>query len=127
LLGIDRVHWRDRTHFLAVAARVMRRILVDNARARHYQKRGAGAEKVSFDEALLVSKQHGADLVAIDDALSALAAIDERKSQVVEMRFFGGLTTEETAEVLGVSSDTVLRDWKMAKVWLLREIKRKPR
>jgi RNA polymerase sigma factor (TIGR02999 family) len=124
LVGIDRVHWRDRNHFLAVAARVMRRILVDNARARHYQKRGAGAEKVSLDDALLVSKQHGPELVAIDDALSALAAIDARKSQIVELRFFGGLTAEETAEVLAVSSDTVLRDWKMAKVWLLREIKR---
>jgi len=124
LIDIERVHWKDRAHFFAVAARVMRRILVDSARARRYQKRGGGAATVSLDEALIVTRQYGGDLVALDDALSALAVLDERKSQVVELRFFGGLSVEEAAEVLGVSSDTVQRDWKMAKVWLLREIKR---
>jgi RNA polymerase sigma factor (TIGR02999 family) len=122
LVDIERIHWEDRGHFFAVAARVMRRILVDKARARQYQKRGAGAATISLDEALLVTKQHGPDLVALDEALSSLAAVDERKSQVVELRFFGGLNVEETAAVLGISTDTVLRDWKMAKVWLLREI-----
>jgi len=124
LIDIERVHWQDRAHFLAMAARVMRRILVDSARARRYQKRGGGAENLSLDEAVFVTRQHGPDLVALDDALSALAAIDERKGRVVELRFFGGLTVEETAEALGVSSDTVLRDWNMGKVLLLREIKR---
>ena len=126
LIDIERVHWQDRAHFLAVAARVMRRILVDSARARRYQKRGGGAPMISLDESILVAGDHGSDLVALDDALSALAVMDERKSRVVELRFFGGLSIEETAEVLEISSDTVLRDWKMAKVWLLREIKREP-
>jgi RNA polymerase sigma factor (TIGR02999 family) len=121
---MEPIHWQDRAHFFAVAARVMRRILVDSARARYYQKRGAGAENFSLDEALLVTNRHGPDLVALDDALSALSAMDERKGRVVELRFFGGLSVDETAAVLGVSSDTVLRDWKMAKVWLLRETKR---
>jgi RNA polymerase sigma factor (TIGR02999 family) len=124
LIDIEKIHWQDRAHFFAVAARVMRRILVDRARARKYEKRGGGAAGVSLDEALLVTGQHGPDLVALDDALSALAAMDERKSRVVELRFFGGLSVDETAAALGVSSDTVLRDWKMGKVWLLREIKR---
>jgi RNA polymerase sigma factor (TIGR02999 family) len=100
----------------------MRRILVDAARARGYQKRGGGAPMLSLEEALVVSTQPGADLVALDDALTALAAIDARKSQVVEMRFFGGLSLEETAEALHVSRDTVKRDWRMAKLWLLREM-----
>jgi len=126
LIDIEQVHWQDRAHFLAVAARVMRRILVDSARARRYQKRGGGAPMISLDESILVAGDHGSDLVALDDALSALAVMDERKSRVVELRFFGGLSIEETAEVLEISSDTVLRDWKMAKVWLLREIKREP-
>jgi RNA polymerase sigma-70 factor (ECF subfamily) len=124
LIDIEQIHWQDRAHFFAVAARVMRHILVDRARARHFQKRGGAAERISLDEALLVTKRHGPDLVALNDALSALASLDKRKSQVVELRFFGGLTFDETADVLGVSSDTVLRDWKMAKVWLLREINR---
>ena len=124
LVDINQVQWQDRAHFFAVAARVMRRILVDGARARRYQKRGEGAEHVELNEALLVTKRHGPDLVALDDALTALADLDPRKSQVVELRFFGGLNTEEIAEVLGVSSDTILRDWKTAKVWLLREIRR---
>lgn len=124
LIDIEQIHWQDRSHFFAVAARVMRRILVDSARARRYQKRDGGAENISLDEALLVTRRRSSDLVALDDALFALAAKDERKSRVVELRFFGGLSADETAEVLGVSSDTVLRDWRMAKVWLLREIKR---
>ena len=99
----------------------MRRILVDFARSRQYSKRGGGAEHVAFDDAQLVVEP-GRDLVALDDALTALAAIDERKSQVVEMRFFGGLTNEETADVLGVSAKTVMREWQIAKVWLLREL-----
>jgi RNA polymerase sigma factor (TIGR02999 family) len=105
-----------------MAARVMRRILVDHARARQYQKRGGGAERISLEEAILVSGQSGREMIALDDALSALAANDERKSRVVELRFFGGLGVAETATVLGVSPDTVKRDWKMAKVWLLREM-----
>jgi RNA polymerase sigma factor (TIGR02999 family) len=124
LIDIERIHWRDRSHFLAVAARVMRRILVDNARAHRSHKRGSGAGNLSLDEALLVARNYGPDLVALDEALSGLAGLDERQSKVVELRFFGGLSVDETAEVLGVSPDTVLRDWKMAKVWLLREIKR---
>ena len=103
----------------------MRRILVDFARSSNYLKRGGDAEQVSLDEAMEVSHRKDADLVALDDALSALAAVDPRKSQVVELKFFGGLSVEETAEVLKVSADTVLRDWKLAKVWLLREMSRK--
>jgi RNA polymerase sigma factor (TIGR02999 family) len=101
----------------------MRRILVDFARSRRYQKRGGGAQKVSLDEALIVSPEPGSDLVALDEALMALATVDQRKAQVVEMRFFGGLSVEETAEALHVSRDTVMRDWKLAKAWLLRELK----
>lgn len=117
------VAWRDRAHFLAVAAQVMRRILVDHARARHYQKRGGAAAHVTLDEALVVAAEPTQDFVALDDALTALAAIDARKSQVVEMRFFGGLTGDEIAEALKVSPDTVKRDWRIAKLWLLRELR----
>jgi RNA polymerase sigma factor (TIGR02999 family) len=102
---------------------MMRRILVDFGRSRRSLKRGAAAQQVTLDEALLMSPEQGQDVVALDEALKALALVDSRKSQVVELRFFGGLTVEETAEVLKVSSDTVLRDWKLAKVWLLRELK----
>ena len=123
LINAKDVAWHDRAHFLAVAARVMRRILVDHARARHYQKRGGDAVRVTLDEALVVASEPDQDFVALDDALTALAAVDARKSQVVEMRFFGGLTIEETAEALQVSRDTVMRDWKMAKLWLLRELR----
>ncbi len=122
LVDIHKVQWQNRAHFFAMSARLMRRILVDSARSRNYQKRGAGAQKVSLAEGLLVVEP-GRDLVALDDALEALAKVDERKSKVVEMRFFGGLSVEETAEALGVSVDTVMRDWKLAKVWLLRELK----
>ena len=124
LINAKNVAWQDRAHFLAVAARVMRRILVDHARSRHYQKRGGDAVRVSVDEALIVAGEPDQDFVAIDEALTALAAVDARKSQVVEMRFFGGLTVDETAEALRVSRDTVNRDWKIAKLWLLRELRR---
>jgi RNA polymerase sigma factor (TIGR02999 family) len=123
LIDIKQVNWQDRAHFFAMSSRLMRRILVDFARSKAYQKRGGGAQRVSLDEALIVSAEPGHDLVALDDALTALAAFDPRKAQVVEMRFFGGLSVEETAEALKVSVDTVMRDWKLAKAWLLREIK----
>ena len=123
LIEVNQVRWQNRAHFFAMASRVMRRILVDAARARGYQKRGGGAETVSLDEALLVSGEPRQDLIALDDALNALAAFDLRKSQVVEMRFFGGLSVEETAEALHVSADTVMRDWRLAKVWLVRELR----
>ena len=122
LINTKHVVWHDRVHFLAVAARVMRRILVDHARSRHYQKRGGHGVRVTLDEGLVVTSEPDQDLVAIDEALTALAMIDARKSQVVEMRFFGGLTLDETADALQVSRDTVKRDWKMAKLWLLREL-----
>jgi RNA polymerase sigma-70 factor, ECF subfamily len=124
LIDVKQVQWQNRAHFFAMAARLMRRILIDAARARGYQKRGGGARPLSLDEALIVPSEPGHDLVALDDALTALAAVDARKSQVVEMRFFGGLTLEETAEALHVSRDTVKRDWRMAKLWLLRELRR---
>jgi RNA polymerase sigma factor (TIGR02999 family) len=123
LVDVRRMKWQDRAHFFAMSARLMRRILVDFARSKHYQKRGGGAQKVSFDEGLVISDERGGDLVALDDALTALTAMDPRKSQVVEMRFFGGLSVEETAESLHVSPETVMRDWKLAKAWLLRELK----
>jgi len=122
LIGAQQVDWQNRVHFLAVSARLMRRILVDFARSKKYQKRGGGAQAVTLDEALIVAEP-GKDLVALDDALDALAKMDERKAKVVEMRFFGGLTVEETATALGVSPDTVMRDWRLAKAWLLRELR----
>jgi RNA polymerase sigma-70 factor, ECF subfamily len=127
LIGAQQVDWQNRVHFLAVSARLMRRILVDFARSKKYQKRGGGAQAVTLDEALVVNEP-GRDLIALDEALDALAKLDERKSRVVEMRFFGGLSVEETAGVLGVSGDTVMRDWRLAKAFLLRELRggRKP-
>jgi RNA polymerase sigma-70 factor (ECF subfamily) len=122
LIDTPQVGWQDRTHFLAVCAQLMRRILVDHARSRRYLKRGGGIRMVPLDEALVAARDRGRDLVALDEALTALAAIDSRKSRVVELRFFGGLTMDETAAVLHVSPDTVLRDWKLAKVWLLHEL-----
>jgi RNA polymerase sigma-70 factor (ECF subfamily) len=122
LVDARQVQWRDRAHFFALSARLMRRILVDFARARQYRKRGGGAEHVPL-AGDVPALEPGRDLVALDDALVALAAIDERKSQVVELRFFGGLSHEETAETLGVSAKTVMREWQMAKVWLLRELR----
>jgi len=124
LVDVHRVHWQNRTHFLSMAARLMRRILIDAARSKGYQKRGAGAAKVSLDEGMLVGGDPARDLIALDDALQALAAFDARKSQVVELRFFAGLSVEETAHALGVSADTVMRDWKLAKAWLLKEMSR---
>jgi RNA polymerase sigma factor (TIGR02999 family) len=121
------VAWHDRAHFYAVCARLMRRILVDHARSRNYQKRGGGAQQVSFDEGLAVAAEPTQDLEALDDALHALARFDERKSRVVELRFFGGLTVDETAAVLAVSPDTVHRDWRLAKAWLQAEMKAGPR
>jgi RNA polymerase sigma-70 factor (ECF subfamily) len=123
LVDARRVNWRDRAHFLAVAAREMRRVLVEGGRAHRRLKRGGGVRPVTFDEGL-VGAAAEPDVTVLDDALVALAAEDARKAQVVELRFFGGLTIEETAEVLGVSSDTVMRDWQIAKLWLLRLIKK---
>ena len=124
LVDMRQVSWRDRAHFFALASRVIRHVLVDAARARRSQKRGADASAEALDDNLLVSVNPLADVIALDDALRALSAIDERKNQVVELRFFGGLTVEETAEVLGVSAETVKRDWKLAKAWLRRELRR---
>jgi RNA polymerase sigma factor (TIGR02999 family) len=123
LVNLDQVDWQDRSHFFALAARQMRRILVDSARARRYQKRGGGAVSVTFDEALAVSRRDP-DLVALDDALELLGQQDERKVRVVELRFFGGLTNDEIAAALGISSDTVTRDWQMAKLWLRRALRK---
>ena len=124
LVDCARVRWQDRAHFFAVSASLMRRVLVDFARSRGYRKRGAGARPVTLDENLALGPPQSPDLVALDDAMEALAAVDPRKSKVVELKFFGGLTVEEIAEVLRVSPQTVLRDWKLAKSWLLREMKR---
>jgi RNA polymerase sigma factor (TIGR02999 family) len=125
VVGLTRIRWQNRAHFLAMSARLMRRILVDHARSRKYRKRGGGARRTTFDETMAVAHGYSdADLIALDDALTALAALDPRKSQVVEMRFFGGLTVQESAGVLQVSPETVMRDWKLAKVWLLRELER---
>ena len=123
LVDAQDVAWHDRTHFLAVSARIMRHILVDHARSRRYQKRGGDAARVTFDEALVVTDEPTLDFVALHDALEALATFDERKSRVIELRFFGGLTVEETASVLNVSADTVMRDWRLAKIWLQREMR----
>jgi RNA polymerase sigma factor (TIGR02999 family) len=122
LVNVKQIEWQNRAHFFAICAQLMRRILVDFARSRGYQKRGGGAHRVDLDDALVVSSEPEANLVALDEALRRLAEADKRKSQVVELRFFGGLDVKETAEVVGVSTDTVMRDWKLAKVWLLREL-----
>ena len=122
LIDLSRIRWQDRAHFLALSAQLMRRILVDHARSRNYQKRGGGVDTVTLDDTVVAAPERGADLVALDDALEVLARVDPRKSRVVELRFFGGLSAEETAETLNVSAETVLRDWRLAKVWLLREI-----
>ncbi len=122
LIDSSRVRWQNRSHFFAVSAQLMRRILVDVARARDKQKRGGDVIHVSLDEAMIVSREPGPDVIALDDALTTLATFDPRKSKVIELRFFGGLSVEETAEVLGVSPVTVMRDWGLAKIWLLREL-----
>jgi RNA polymerase sigma factor (TIGR02999 family) len=122
LVDSTAVEWQDRAHFFAVSARLMRRILVDFGRNRRSLKRGGGARELSLDDAAPLSKERGTDLVALDDALRALEALDPRQSQVVELRYFGGLTVEETAEVLHVSPGTVRRDWSLARAWLNREL-----
>ena len=116
------VQWQSRAQFFGLAAQMMRRILVDYARSRHYAKRGGGAREVSLDEAMIVSEERRAEVVALDDALKGLAEFDARKSQIVELRFFGGLSIEETAEVLKVSPGTVMRDWTLAKAWLRKQM-----
>jgi RNA polymerase sigma factor (TIGR02999 family) len=118
------IQWQNRAHFFAVSAQLMRRILVDFARSRNYAKRGGAARNVSLDEAMVVSREKGADLVALDDALDSLARLNERQSRVVELRFFGGLELDEIAEVIKVSVGTVRRDWSLARAWLHRELSR---
>jgi RNA polymerase sigma factor (TIGR02999 family) len=122
LIDVKQVGWQNRAHFFAMAARMMRRILVDFARAHGNEKRGGGIRKVTLDEALIVSPQSDDDLVALDEALQKLEAVHPRKCQVVELKFFGGLDLDETAEALHVSRDTVKRDWRFAKLWLLHEL-----
>lgn len=124
LIDWKNARWQNRAHFFAVSAQLMRRILVDFARDKQYLKRGGGALRVSLAEAVGLADYRSADLVALDEALVALAEVDRRKSQVVEMRFFGGLSVKEVAEVLKVSEETIMRDWRLAKVWLLRELGR---
>jgi RNA polymerase sigma factor (TIGR02999 family) len=116
------VEWQNRAHFYGIAAQMMRRILVDHARSRQYAKRGGDARPVSLDEVAIVSEERTAEVIALDEALAGLAVIDQRKSQIVELRFFGGLSIEETAGVLAVSPGTVMRDWTLAKAWLRREM-----
>jgi len=126
LIDVRQVQWQNRAHFFAIAARLMRQILVDFARERNYQKRGGGEFQISLDEAATVACELNEDVVALDEALHKLAELDERKSRVVEMRFFGGLTEEEIAETLKVSPETVRRDWRLAKSWLLRRLSEGP-
>ena len=116
------VHWQNRAHFFGIAAQMMRRILVDYARSRHYAKRGGSARQVSLNEAMTVTEERTAEVLALDDALKGLAEFDPRKSQIVQLRFFGGLSIEETAEVLKVSPGTVMRDWTLAKAWLRKQM-----
>jgi RNA polymerase sigma factor (TIGR02999 family) len=118
----QKVRWQNRRHFFAIAAELMRRILVDHARARAYAKRGGGAQQLELNEAIMMARDRSAELVALDDALAHLATVDQRKSRVVELRFFGGLSVEETAEILGVSTNTIKRDWTTARAWLYRAV-----
>lgn len=127
LVDSTRVKWESRAHFFAVAGQLMRRVLVDAARERRSRKRGGDWLQVSFAEAVMAPQERGADLIALDDALDALAAVDRRKSEIVVMRFFGGLSVGEAAAVLGVSPDTIMRDWQLAKVWLFRELSKEGR
>jgi RNA polymerase sigma factor (TIGR02999 family) len=122
LVDQSRVTWQNRAHFFAIAAQMMRRVLIDHARTHRAQKHGGLTQKLSLDEARFAPEERPADLLALDDALKALAEVDERKSKVVELRFFGGLSLEETAEVLQMSEKTVRRDWQMAKLWLHPEL-----
>jgi len=125
LVDAAQVSWQNRAHFYAISAQMMRRILIDFARSRRYQKRGGEGQQVSLDEALVVSPEGGRDILALNEALDRLAALDARKSQVVELRYFGGLSVKETAEVLKISVETVMRDWKFAKAWLLQALGRR--
>ena len=127
LVDLSGITFNDRAHFFAMSARLMRRILVDHARSRLYLKRGGGASVVSFDEGLTVGPEPSTDLIALDDALQALAEFDLRKSQVIELRFFGGLSVDETASALKVSEATVMRDWRLARAWLLKQLSGGPR
>jgi len=122
LVDFQGMNWENRNHFFGICANLMRRVLTDFARSRRFIKRGGNAIHVAFDETLFGGHERAAGIVALDDALNALAVMDERKSRVVELRFFGGLSVEETAQILNVSVETVMRDWKLAKVWLLREL-----
>lgn len=122
LIDQTKVQWQSRAHFFGVAAQMMRRILIDHAKTKHRLKRGGGAIKVSFDENVNVSEERATELIALDDALEELAQMDERKSRIVELRYFGGLSVDETAEVLGVSNKTVMRDWNFAKAWLYQQL-----
>jgi RNA polymerase sigma-70 factor (ECF subfamily) len=124
LIDQTRVNWRNRAQFFGVAAQLMRRILVDHAKTKHREKRGGDAIKFSLDDVINLSQDRAADLLALDDALDGLARIDGRKSRVVELRYFGGFSVEETAQILDVSPETVMRDWKMAKAWLYQQIRR---
>jgi RNA polymerase sigma factor (TIGR02999 family) len=123
LIDQARVDWRNRAQFFGVAAQMMRRILVDHAKAKHREKRGGDAVKLSLDDAINLSRERAADLLALDDALDELTRVDERKSRVVELRYFGGFTIEEIAQILEVSPETVMRDWKLAKAWLYQQIR----
>ena len=127
LIDAKKIRWQNRAHFYGIASRLMRRILVDCARERNYQKHGGGAHQVTFDEALVVGAADNPDVLAVDEALSELAKVDERKARVVEMRFFGGLNEKEIAVALNVSPETVRRDWRLAKSWLLRKLSKKGR
>lgn len=127
LIDSSKVQWQNRAHFYAISAQLMRRILVDFARARTNQKRGGGAQKVVLDEALTLTSEPGADLIALDDALNELAKLDRRQSQIVELRYFGGLSEDETAEILDISARTVRRDWSLARAWLYRQLNQEER
>src|ERR1700751_5885544 len=127
LVGIQNLDWQNRSHFYALCARLMRRILIDFARSQNYQKRGGQIAHIELEESATVSTVVGAELLAVDDALNQLASVDTRKSEVVELKFFGGLTVDEIAATLKVSPETVMRDWKLAKAWVLRELGQKDR
>lgn len=122
LVDQKHVHWANRSHFFGISAQIMRRILIDHARRYNYAKRGGGAQRISLDEAAVVAKQRGQALLMLDEALKSLAKIDPRRSQVVELRYFGGLNNEEIAGVLKISENTVMRDWNMARAWLYQEL-----
>jgi RNA polymerase sigma-70 factor, ECF subfamily len=126
LINTKNVNWKDRAHFFAVAAQAMRQILIDHARSHKYAKRGGDARKVELDEVAIIAQEQAAILIALDDALKSLSVIDQRKSQIVELRFFGGLSIEETAEVMKISTPTIEREWRLAKAWLYRELSQTP-